>query len=498
MSYFNDKQTSTKVYTYEGGEATEKTLDQEWTNMVFSSFLQSGFYEDESERVDRMIELNKQIIAKYGTEFGTKALNYIRNTLGMRTTSALFAAMLNSEQFEGKRQAFSDYFRRPDDVSEVFAAIDSIGGKRSHALVRGASDYLSRLNAYTLGKYKLNGHKYNMYDLINLTHAHSAVIDDYKNGKLDNPETWEVLISTAKDEDDKVKNWRNLVLGGKLGYLALIRNLRNYLPSLTLEEVREVLVPQLVNRETIKRSLVFPYQIYAAYKAITGVEHTGYYWDDEDTGEPIMTSIKTPVINALNNAFIYSLDNVPAIKGNNCVIVDVSGSMDSPWSDNSSLTILEVSSVYAACVYLANEDNCTLIKFGTEAKKINPHDAFRYADNVFDIIHAISRNDDCGYGTYIDSTTKYLTEKYDSIFLFSDMQVMGGGWYYGDAPRSFYDYFKKFGPVPMFSFDLGNYHTRVKTGYDNVYPITTLSSTVFDFIQLVKEGKTLIDAINES
>ena len=159
MSYFNDRQTSTKVYTYEGGEATEKTLDQEWTNMVFSSFLQSGFYEDESERVDRMIELNKQIIAKYGTEFGTKALNYIRNTLGMRTTSALFAAMLNSEQFEGKRQAFSDYFRRPDDVSEVFAAIDSIGGKRSHALVRGASDYLSRLNAYTLGKYKLNGHK---------------------------------------------------------------------------------------------------------------------------------------------------------------------------------------------------------------------------------------------------------------------------------------------------------------------------------------------------
>lgn len=513
MSRFNLKQE--KTTTYEGGRAQEKTLEQEWTNMIFSSFLQDGFYENQEDYTKRMINLNDKIIAKYGPQFASKAMDYVRNQLGMRTTSALLAAQLNGKSFEDKRTAFSHYFHRPDDVSEVFAAIDSIGGKRSHALIRGAADYLSGLSEYSLGKYKMRGHQYNMYDLINLTHAHSDAIQKYKDGRLDAPETWEVKISTAADDDERAKNWRELVIEGKLGYLALIRNIRNYASTLDYDEIKKYLVPQLTNKIAIKKSLVFPYQIYNAYKAVRlDNERRKNIWsweyynrnlrDHMEFDDPLGEKKTRLIVNALNNAFIYSIDNVPALDGDNCVIVDVSGSMDDDWSPT--LTINEVCSVYAAAMVLNNPLNTKVIKFGTDAKVFNHVEAISQIDNVFELIFLLRQNDDLGYGTDISAVMPFMNEHYDSIFLFSDMQVMDGSnrWNYHYDYRDyengseFGDYFHKFGPVSVFSFDLGNYHNRVQTGYDNIYPITALSANVFDFINLVKQGKTLIDVIIDS
>lgn len=505
MAHFNSSDT---VRTYEGAKATAKTLDQEWTNMIFSSFLQDGFYEDQEEYTQRIIDLNSKIIKKYGTDFAAKAMYYVRNILGMRTTSALLAAQLNGHNFLNKRECYSSFFRRPDDISEVFAAIDSIGEKRSHALIRGAADYLSSLSDYSLGKYKMKGHKYNLYDLINLTHAHSEGIQKYKDGTLATPETWEVEISTAVDDEQKAQRWRELVIHNKLGYLAFIRNLRNFSQYFSTEELHKYVVPQLVNKTAIRKSLIFPYQIYNAYKAIRGMSTRNSYWDYDyrnhlEFEDPLGEKNTKLLVDALNNAFIYSVENVPAIDGDNLVIVDVSGSMDDSWSPT--LTISEVSCVYAAAILLRNFDGTDVIKFGTKAKLFDKAAALKQIDNVFEMIYLLRQNDDLGYGTNINTVTPLMNRKYDSIFLFSDMQVMrernGSGdyysfSYYSDEPSSFYNYFKKYGPVPVFSFDLGNYHTRVSTGYDNIYPITALSANVFDFISLTRNGKTLVDVIN--
>ena len=506
MSHFNG--TANSNQTYEGGEATPKSLEQEWTNMIFSSFLQDGFYETKEQYTARMMQLNNAIINKYGANFATHALDYVRNTLGMRTTASLLAAQLNGHQFEGKRNAFANYFRRPDDISETFAAIDEIGGKRSHALIRGASDYLSNLSDYTLGKYKMKGHTYNMFDLINLTHAHSKTIDKYKSGELKAPDTWEVRISTAKDADDRAKNWYDLVVGNKLGYLALLRNLRNIIGVMSYQDIKDYLVPQIVNKEAIKKSLVFPYQIYNAYKAIAVGEDTSWYdyeeWYEEQYSPSSFyedsveeSKSKDLLVNALNNAFIYSIENVPALDGKNCVILDVSGSMSSPWSPT--LSIIEVSAVYATAIILKNIENSQIIKFASEAKVVDPVKDFENINTVFDIIYLLAKGDNIGYGTNLDKVTPFLDNYYDSIFLFSDMQVMESDGYMPYREVSYFrDYCKHNPNTPIFSFDLGNYHQRVKTGLDNIYPITTLSPNVFDFISLVKEGKTLIDVINEA
>ena len=53
MSKFNEVQkNTTKTKSYEGGTVYGKSLEDEWSNMLFSCMLQSGFYES-SEEVEK-------------------------------------------------------------------------------------------------------------------------------------------------------------------------------------------------------------------------------------------------------------------------------------------------------------------------------------------------------------------------------------------------------------------------------------------------------------
>lgn len=186
MANFNKVQRrNSKTVSYEGGTVYEKSPINEWLNMLFSSFMEDTFYEAAKTQQQRFIDLTNIMAETYGYEFVAKAAIFARNELGMRSISQLVAAWLNAQSFDNKRAFYRTFMHRPDDVAEIFAAIDYLDGKRSHALIRGAADYLSGLSAQTLAKYKLNSRDYNMYDLINITHAHSKAIDDYKQGHLE-------------------------------------------------------------------------------------------------------------------------------------------------------------------------------------------------------------------------------------------------------------------------------------------------------------------------
>ena len=261
MSKFNKTKTvaAPDTSTYEGGAAFSKTLEEDWLNNLFSNMLENRFYESGDEQINRYINLTSQMLEKYGPKFVGRAAYFARNTLGMRSISQLTAAILNPVQFEGKRDFFKNYMKRPDDVSEIFAIVESLGDKRSHALVRGAGDYISSLSAYQMDKYAMRRKNWSMIDLINVTHAKGDVVDKFYNGVLEKADTWEQKISAAKNEDEKNANWRELVEGGKLGYLALIRNLNNILNADVDEDlIVNYLVPQLTNADKIHKSLVFP------------------------------------------------------------------------------------------------------------------------------------------------------------------------------------------------------------------------------------------------
>ena len=130
MSKFNaKKQGAERVASYEGAELYAKNFEEEWVNFLFSCMMQDGFYESSEIQQERYMALTDQMVAKYGPEFAAKAAVYSRNELGMRSISELTAAIVNGHKFDTKRAFFRKFFRRPDDVAEVFGAIDAIGGK---------------------------------------------------------------------------------------------------------------------------------------------------------------------------------------------------------------------------------------------------------------------------------------------------------------------------------------------------------------------------------
>lgn len=478
MSKFNKTKTHAQpnAVTYEGGDAFEKSLEQDWLNNLFSNMLENRFYESGDEQMNRYIQLTQKMLEKYGAKFVGRAAYFARNTLGMRSISQLTAAMLNPVQFEGKRDFFKNYMKRPDDVSEIFAIVESLGDKRSHALVRGAGDYISGLSAYQMDKYAMRNKDWSMIDLINVTHAKGDVVDKFYNGVLEKADTWEQKISAAKDEDEKNANWRELVEGGKLGYLALIRNLNNILAANISEDwIERYLVPQLTNQDKIHKSLVFPYQIYTAYKNLKVREVNTVF--------------------ALNKAFRTSVDNIPGLDGRSLVVLDVSGSMEDRVSGNSNMTIKEVCACYAAAIYLANPDS-DFIKFGIEARFCS----YSRLNNVFDIIEKMQHNSGCGYGTNIVPVFLMLKKHYDRIFLFSDMQVMSDNRYYSNsmaAQDAMKEYFKDYGRTKIYSIDMGNYQTQIANPMrGDLTLLTGFSDKVFKFISLMESGISIIDYIN--
>ena len=87
----------------------------------------------------------------------------------------------------------------------------------------------------------------------------------------------------------------------KLGYLALLRNVRNILTQ--APELVDELCQQLADERAVRRSLVFPFQFLSAVEVLKQGNLSG----------------ASRVMDALNQAIDYSLANVPNFGGNRTV-----------------------------------------------------------------------------------------------------------------------------------------------------------------------------------
>ena len=484
MAKFNAREKAPMDTSYEGAKEYVKDVEDAWFNFMFSSYLEPGFYEDDMVQRERFQKLTDKMIKKHGAELVAKTAIFARDNLGLRSISHLTAAILNAEKFADKRAFYRNICKRPDDMAEIFAAIDSIAGKRSHAAVRGFGDYLPTISKYQLAKYKMNGRDYNIADLINICHPKpSAAIQAFKNGTLEVADTWETSISATKgDEQKKAKEWQRLVEDNKLGYLALLRNIRNILETDPSRDwIKQYLIPAIANKQAIQKSRIYPYQIYSVYKALSH----GY---------------AKIVMGALEDAFYFACANLEPMRGKTCVMLDVSGSMDDRISRNSDITIKECGAVFAAMYILAGND-VEFIKFGSDAKSMRIPSFI----SAFDLIEKLYANDNLGYGTDVQAAFRCATRDYDRILLISDQQCMdensGWGWFGGrsDGLHIYEDYCREHGNTHIYSFDLGNYKTQVANPRNSyVHLCTTLNDKVFELMPYIENSGNLIDYINQN
>jgi len=478
MSKFNLKVTANEPDTINmaGGRAHTQSAELVLVSLLLTSFTNDKYYEKEGAERQRLRSLAEQV----DPLFAARAAVYARREFGMRSVSHLLAWMIGP-RLSGQEWASSFYdaiVRRADDMLEISALVMGQGGKLSNAMKRGFAAAIGRFDDYQLAKYRGEGHVVKMVDLVNLVHpipnernerALSALI----GGSLKNEATWEAVLSAAGqtegDEDAKAAAksgaWVELIESGRIGYFALLRNLRNILTQAPEMAVKACAL--LVDKARIKKSLVLPFRFMTAYDEVRRMPQ------DKNT---------RLVLQALNTAVDLSCSNVPALDGETLVVLDTSGSMGDAEDRKGAAGI---GALFSAVMLKAW--NCDMMSFSDNAQYVD----YNPSNSTIGIMEAFNFRSG---GTNFHSIFQQANKRYDRIVILSDMQ----GWVGHQTPASaFAEYRRRTGADPVvFSFDLRGYGT-MQFPENKVKALAGFSEKVFELMGLLEQDpQALIDKIN--
>lgn len=462
MARFNKKTTTTKTENLAGGKAYKESAELELITILLSSFVQDQFYRKATDTVKRI----KEVIQHCDPVFVAKSAIFARNEFGMRSITHITAGEIakNVKGESWTKNFFKQVFKRPDDILETFSYYIENYGKRPipKALRKGANLKLVELKDYALAKYRGEGKSVKMVDVVNLCHPKATEsLSKLMKGELKSTETWETQLTQAgqqaKENEEldlgelKSNAWAKLLNENKLGYLALLRNVRNIIKQ--SPDSVGLLCEQLVNREAIKKSLVFPFQINTAIKEVK-------------------TEVSQMVLMAMVKALEISLDNVPKFEGSTCVVVDSSGSMAGKPA--------EIATLFASVLVKVNQ--CDLMSFSDNAK----YDAYIGADSLFSISNSFKF---ASGGTNFHSIFQTMNKAYDRIIILSDMQ----GWIgYNTPVAEFNKYKAKYDCNPfIYSFDLQG-HGTMQFPEDKVCAIAGFSDKIFEVMKLLEQDKNAL------
>ena len=467
-------------------------------SMLNTLKIQDQYYRNEDEI---LVEL-RDLIEKIGLKdpyFLAQTIVYSRCCgAGMRSINQL-AATLAAPFVAGQPWAKAFYslwdkkkkqggcIYRVDDmeaIKDAYAALNK--NVLSNAMKKGFANALINLDAYQLAKYKTT-----VINLANLVHPNSAlstaeitvnnfvikVIDALMQGINVSADTWEVAQSEAgqevakavkdgkltKEEAEKVladaknDNWESLLMEGKLGILAALRNIRNMLKE-PRKEVIDELCKLVQDGDKIRQGLVMPYQLDLAYVTI-------------ETEFPNCT-YGYQIKQALRNGYEAALPNLKVLlTGKTCVMIDTSGSMSSPCTFGNKGKISRSAMNEAALIGATIAKACDgdIVLFSEHAKDFK----FRKSDDVFAIANQIEKSAMWG-GTNIGSAFEHirkLNRKYDRIFVLSDNECnMSYSWYGNWVKDSYKQYVHDVCSPYVYCVDLAAYGTTIlpqtnKIGY---------------------------------
>jgi 60 kDa SS-A/Ro ribonucleoprotein len=468
---FNTKKESTKTTNLAGGIAKSMKPEQELVHAVLTSFLDDKFYESGSDRLNRIVGLVKQCKPQFVANLAIIA----RTEFHLRSVAHVLAGELaktvDSSKYLGiVKDTIIGVCERPDDMLEIASYLGTPLTKQAK---RGLRNAILKFSPYQLAKYKGEGKEISLVDLFNLVHPkvqHATreqknAWQDLMEGKLTSFDTWETEISNAKDDKARTKAWEKLILENKLGYMATLRNINNFVKYDISDKARAAVLDKLTDPEEVLNSKQLPFRFTTAYENVEGDRK---YRD------------------AISEAMDIAVSNVPKFKGNCLIAVDTSGSMMSGAIDKAS--------VFAAALYKANPSS-DIVLYDTSIKSYDISGRMPVIDIATEI-----KNRAHGGGTETSLVFQYalaIDKKYNRIIILSDNESWSER-YYGSSVLEAYDTFKKeTGEDPfIYAVDIEGYGTKDVDG-KKVFHLTGWSDRLLDFIGYAEKGEDLIDYIRD-
>ena len=498
-------QDAPDTLTHEGGVGFKKDDKTALYSLAVTNMVsEKKFYEDGKKRDKRFIDLIRKV-AVDDPDWIARFIPYLRDTMNMRSAAVVMAvesvrALLGTEQKKvNLRQIVDSAIVRADEPAEMLAYYAAEYGKSFPLPVkRGVADAVQRVyNERSALKYDGLSRDWRMGDVIELTHPtpqgnwqsdlfkylldrrHSRewpeegyttlemiektrAIDlipvDQRRAKLLAGEidfagtgfTWERVSGWINGPMD-APVWEAII--PQMGYMALLRNLRNFEQAGISKETVEYVRNKLSDPEQVAKSRQFPYRFLSAYFATNSM-----LWNE-----------------SLETALDLSTQNIPEFSGETLVLVDVSGSMQGPVSANSKVLSYQIGALLGAAV-AARSKGVTLVPYATSWEKVYVAPATSIL-KLTERLDGIARSGKLSHGTNTWQAVHdtYEKGKHNRIIIISDMQSFAGS---SDKGID----------VPIFGFDLGGYaQTHMAVGKKNRYEFAGFNDQAFKAIKMLED-----------
>lgn len=463
MAKFNKRLAHPRTATMNlaGGDAYQESPKLELASLLLASFATDEYYRSGSEAVARLRGL---VAAVPDREFAAKAALLARREYGMRSVSHVVAADLAKlvKGADWPKRFYAEVVQRPDDATEIAACYLGLYGKPfPNSLKKGLAAGLSKFDAYQLAKYRAANSEVKLVDIVNLVHpkpveANADALRKLVADELRSEETWEAKLSAAGQAgaDDletavlKGEAWAELVTSRKIGYFALLRNLRNI--SQQAPGALGTAVEMLTDERLIAKSRVLPFRFSTAYNEVRSLAGS------------------SALLDAIERAAEISLSNVPVLDGSTLVALDVSGSMSG--------RPFEIGSLFAAAI--ARRNGADVIVFSEKAAYHN----LASSAGLFGAVESLRGAATWG-GTNFHAVFEVASRSYDRVVILSDMQA----WIGQHTPaKPFAEYRARTGATPkVFTFDLQGYGTLQFPERD-VFALAGWSDRVFEVMGLLE------------
>ncbi|MDR1181998.1 MAG: TROVE domain-containing protein [Bacteroidales bacterium] len=310
-------------------------LSPEWnlyTSAVTSS-LSDKFYEKNSERLESL----RKLIGENDPQFVARLAVYAREQMNFRSIPLVLAVELAKVHIGDSllSQMTARIVQRADEITELLAyyqmANERKGTKKLNRLSKqlqiGLQNAFNKFDEYQFAKYNRDA-EIKLRDALFLVHPKAKdeeqqlIFNKIVEDSLQTPYTWETELSAlgqSKFESKEAKKiaftkkWEELINRGKVGYMALLRNLRNILEAEVSINHINIVCETISSKEKALKSKQLPFRFLAAYRELPQI-NSGY---------------ASKIMNALEEAVKVVAQNINGFDESTKVLLacDVSGSM---------------------------------------------------------------------------------------------------------------------------------------------------------------------------
>lgn len=498
--------------TFQGGAGYARDARSELFLLAVTNLVgEETFYESADDRDSRYVRLIRTV-TREDPDWAARFLRWLRNSANLRSASivgaAEFARTRLADNAAGmSRQVVDSVLQRADEPGELLAYWM---GKHGRALPkpvkRGIADAVRRLyDQRSLLKWDSAAHGYRFADVLELTHAEPASDEqsdlfryaiDRRHGRDSaipvslamiaaraELMTWSAdqrlaLFSRRSTEEaqavlldagmtwESVAGWLQAPLTSKawaalvpsMGYMALLRNLRNVDRARLPETVAEQIAARLADREQVARSRQLPLRFLSAYNATANLR---WAWP-------------------LEQALQHSLNGIPRLDGRTLVLIDTSASMDSTFSRDGTLKRWDAAALFG----LALASRCATAEVVSYAGAWLTGRSSRVFPSVEgeSVLRAVQRWKADGYflngGTDTAAAVRKHFAGHDRMVILTDEQHNDG-----DVGQALPD------TVPLYTWNLAGYPQAHAADRANRYTFGGLTDQGFAMIRLLESSR---------